>query len=140
MEIIWKGQYSYNQIFDENESFDFELKVHLENGSFIGYATEFEFAELTGGALPSIKGFFEDDHISFIKKYPYKYDSDLNGYAIIDKNQKGHEVVYDGFLNAELAIWEGTWEIIIEEEKIGKGVYRTYSDVGSWRMKQEFEK
>jgi hypothetical protein len=105
-----------------------------EKFSFHGIVWEEEFSGITGKHL-SVKGFIDEDHISFVKKYPCLYEGDENGKVIIDETKSGHEVIYDGYWNEEQGIWIGEWEVegetqIFHFEKIMTDVY-----VGAFEMK-----
>jgi hypothetical protein len=136
MDITWNGKYGYDDHFDPENTFAFILKVDDNEGSFHGIALEEEFTGLTGEAA-SVKGFADGDHISFVKKYPFRFDTQDDGAALIDRQQRGHEVVYDGYFNSETGVWEGTWEIQIDEIKIAPHKYRTSATVGFWQMNRD---
>jgi hypothetical protein len=132
----WIGKYGYS--FDEESEnfFSFEIFVDFNDGSFQGTVFEEEFSGFTGDSV-AIKGFIEEDFISFVKTYPYYYASNENGEMIVDKQMKGHEVVYEGFFNTETGEWNGEWEILMHEEKDKSmiGRYITKSIIGPWKMK-----
>lgn len=136
MDLIWKGKYSYDQDFDEESTFDFTLKVSYNDASFEGIALEEEFTGLTGEHA-TVKGFIDAEHISFVKKYPFKYEEQDDGSIIFDREQKGHEVVYDGYFNSELGIWAGDWEITYDEVKMSHGKYQESLIIGFWQMTRE---
>lgn len=132
----WIGKFAYSFEEGDDEFFAFEIVANYENGSFEGTVYDEVFSGMTGD-LAKVKGFIEHDLISFVKIYPYYYVKDLQGKTIIDKNQKGHQVVYQGYFNDETGEWEGEWEIQIYEErdKRVKGGYLTKSLIGPWNMK-----
>jgi hypothetical protein len=132
----WIGEYGYS--FDEESEnfFSFEIFADFSDGSFKGTVFEAEFSGFTGD-LVAIKGYIEEDFISFVKTYPYYYASNEKGELVVDKQMKGHEVVYEGYFNTETGEWNGEWEILIneEEDKSMIGRYITKSIIGPWKMK-----
>lgn len=132
----WIGQYGYS--FEEgNEWFySFEINAEYNNGSFEGTAFEEEFSGFTND-LVHVKGFIEDNMISFVKTYPYFWMTEENGDIFIDKGQRGHQVVYQGVFDENSAEWCGDWEIIISEErdKSQIGAFKTLRIIGPWNMK-----
>lgn len=135
MLISWKGYYCYSLEFDENEKFGFEIEAQFRDGSFTGEFSEEEFTGITG-KKGTIKGFIDHQHISFVKRFPFKYDELEDGSVLIDETREGHEVVYDGYFNHEKGIWEGEWEILVEEIKVREGEYELILDRGCWQMKR----
>lgn len=132
----WIGEYGYSFEDKSENFFSFEIFADFTDGSFQGTVFEEEFSGFTGD-LVSIKGYIEEDFISFVKTYPYYYASNENGEMVVDKQMKGHEVVYEGFFNTETGEWNGEWEILIneEEDKSMIGRYITKSIIGPWKMK-----
>ncbi len=128
----WKGKYAYEEGFPIEDSFDFELKVQYNEGSFHGIAIEEEFTKLSGETA-SVKGFIDGDHISFFKQYPFKFEELEDGITIIDRQERGHTVVYDGYFSIEKNRWEGHWEITFDEIKILNEEYEIF-DWGFWYM------
>lgn len=138
IEKHWIGQYGYSFENPEEESCAFEIKVNYTNGSFQGTAWEAIFSENCD--LPiHVKGFIEDDLISFIKTYPCLYAEDEEGTTFIDENLPGHQVVYQGYFDEESGNWSGQWEIILsgERDKSVPGAYTIKYISGPWNMKSE---
>lgn len=132
----WIGEYGYSFEKESEIFFSFEIFAESNNGSFQGTVFEDEFSGFTGD-LVIIKGFIEEDFISFVKTYPYYYATKESGEIVVDKQMKGHEVVYEGYFNNETGEWNGEWEILIHEEqdKTVNGRYITESIIGPWKMK-----
>lgn len=139
MTEIWKGQFRYDKAdYGFDDVVNFELQVEFVNGSLKGIATDPEFAELSD--LPvTVKGFIEGDHISFIKSYPLKYESDENGKSFINESTKGHDVVYDGYFDPTVNKWIGHWEIIADEIKVDLEVYQQLYVGGNWELQIPFD-
>lgn len=131
---IWKGKFSYDPIeYGIIDDVNFELYVELKNGSFEGVSYDDEFRELCD-ELAKVKGFIEDEHISFVVTYPISYSIDENDVVSIDPSKKGHDVIYDGNFIGNLGKWAGTWEILAEKVKMGKDEYFQHYSTGHWEM------
>ncbi|MCT4561070.1 MAG: hypothetical protein N4A41_06805 [Crocinitomicaceae bacterium] len=132
MKRTWIGNYIDVDKDEKVFEIPFRIDVELaENLSFTGKAWEEEFYELTN-MLIDVKGFILDDHISFINTYPCYYGVDGNMDIYVNKNEKGHQVIYDGYWNQDRGIWGGTWEIKMNivfkthdyyEEEISQGQF-----------------
>lgn len=134
MKRIWVGKYGYLYDNAETEYFSFEINATLEKGSFEGTVFEEEFSEATGDTI-AIKGFFDDDFISFVKTFPYGFWKDENDDVITDKSVSGHQVVYQGHFDQEKGMWFGEWEIEIDRAVISNDNYDVFAMVGVWEMK-----
>lgn len=132
----WIGEYGYSFEAESDKIFSFEILAQLNDGSFQGTVFEEEFSGFTDD-LVAVKGFIEEDFISFVKTYPYYYASNENGEIVVDREKKGHEVVYEGYFNFDTGEWIGEWEILMHEEKDKSkmGRYITKSIIGPWKMK-----
>lgn len=131
---IWKGKFSYNpEEYGVVEDVDFELYVELNNGKFSGKVYDNEFRELCN-ELAIVKGFIDEDRIHFVVTYPVSYSVDENDEVQIDASKKGHDVIYNGFLNPILQKWEGEWEILEEEPIEGSDDVYQYHSTGNWEM------
>lgn len=131
-EYSWKGKYAYEEDFPIEDSFDFELKVQYNEGSFQGIAIEEEFTKLSGESA-NVKGFIEEDYISFVKTYPFKFEELEDGTVAVDRSEMGHRVEYDGYFNMELNRWEGHWEIVFDHIKIFTEEHEIFNR-GFWYM------
>ncbi|XOV68314.1 MAG: hypothetical protein ACFHU9_03875 [Fluviicola sp.] len=137
MKNVWKGSYTY---FDdeENESkpIGFEIHAELVSGSFHGKVSEEEFTKLTGDKA-TVKGFVENDFISFVKTYPYAWWIEDEQYWI-NKELPGHDCNYRGFYSEADQEWSGEWEVITEKGRIGnyQEEFEAIVLTGSWKMKQ----
>jgi hypothetical protein len=136
MQVVWKGKYCYEEEFNDSKSFAFELKIDCTANEFQGISIEEEFTTLTNDS-PTVNGFIDNDHISYTLQYPYQFDIAEDGSTIIDRSKPGHEVIYEGYFNAETGNWEGEWEIEVDEIKLAQELYQTHSISGSWKMKME---
>lgn len=136
MEKEYLGNY-----FEQNEdgkeiSVGFKMKLELDKKlNFIGTVWEEEFSGITG-KLVSVRGFIDEDHISFVKKYPCKYESNENFEVAIDMDKPGHEVIYDGYWNEELENWSGEWYIQDDYELFLVNQIKTFAYFGRFEMKE----
>jgi hypothetical protein len=132
----WIGRYGYS--FEEGNEwyFSFEINADYIDGSFEGTVSEEEFTGYTND-LVHVKGFIEEDMISFVKTYPHLYIVDEKGDVYVDKSQRGHSVTYQGYFDESKSEWYGEWEVKISEErdKSQKGAYKTLHKIGPWDMK-----
>lgn len=135
MKRIYQGNY-YDIDKEGNESpFQFRIEVDIdEKLSFTGTVWEEEFTGITG-KLSTVKGFIDEDHISFVKKYPCTYEYDENGKIIIDESRKGHEVIYDGYWDENTGTWSGEWEVEGETEVFHFYEIKTKVFIGQFEMK-----
>jgi hypothetical protein len=114
--------------------YGFRMEVEIdEKHSFNGTVWEDEFSGITGKHL-SVKGFIDEDHISFVKQYPCLYEYDADGKIIIDESQLGHEVIYDGYWNEEYGNWSGEWEVECETEVFQFDKIKTSVFIGAFEM------
>lgn len=114
--------------------YGFRMEVEIdEKHSFNGTVWEDEFSGITGKHL-SVKGFIDEDHISFVKKYPCLFEFDAEGKIIIDETKSGHEVIYDGYWNEENGIWLGEWEVECETEVFQFDKIKTRVFIGAFEM------
>lgn len=120
MKRTWIGKYYDNNGVNQEDEFPFKIEVLIDSDlSFTGNAWEEEFYSLSQSMI-DVRGFINEGHINFIKKYPFRYEVDENDKPFIDKSEAGHEVQYDGYWNNELKKWEGEWEVslgIINEKQ-----------------------
>lgn len=131
---IWKGKFTYNpEEYGLMDDVDFELYVSIENGVFEGKVYDDEFRDLYDG-LAEVKGFIDEDRIHFVVTYPVSYSMDENDEVKIDPTKKGHNVIYNGFLNKDKNKWEGEWEILEEEPIEGSDDVYQYHSTGGWEM------
>ncbi|HRE76979.1 MAG TPA: hypothetical protein PLL09_04050 [Flavobacterium sp.] len=124
-EQIWKGFFSYLQgyeIIDSYVKVPFKMNLTFNGNSFIGTTIDSESENIFTEPI-KVKGFIENDKISFIVNYPYFYFKDENGQILVDKNIKHPNIEYLGFYDEMEKKFSGTWEMIIYEEKITENEY-----------------
>lgn len=124
-EQIWKGFFSYLQGYEIIDSYikvPFKMNLTFNGNSFVGTTIDSESENIFTEPI-KVKGFIENDKISFIVNYPYFYFKDENGQILVDKNLKHPNIEYLGFYDEMEKKFSGTWEMIIYEEKITENEY-----------------
>ena len=99
--------------------------------NFTGAVWEEEFSGITGKKL-TVKGYIDEDHISFVKQYPCLYEYDENGKVLIDDSQPGHDVLYDGYWDKSEGKWNGEWEVEGETEVFTNEIIQTRVYLGKF--------
>jgi len=119
----WKGLFTYLEGYETIEQYKevaFTMEITLTENSFIGTSTDSE-SKNAFDKPATVKGFIEDDKISFVMKYPCAYSKGENGEIVLDKSSKHPEIHYLGFFNEDKASVNGNWEMTIYEEKYSDG-------------------
>jgi len=131
----WSGTYTYGNEYDEpvkGKTVAFEMTLTLVNGQLKGECTDEESAAHFGEPAV-IEGSVHDNSISFIKRYPYYWQHEINGPRFLPK-LPSQEILYSGqFVNDK---FEGEWEIVtILADAHGELI--SYKSYGHWAMKKE---
>ena len=124
-EQIWKGSFSYlegDDVFDSYIEVSFKMSLTFDGDSFIGTRTDSESESIITEPI-LVKGFIENDKISFVVNYPYYYYKDENDKILVDKNLSHPNIEYLGYYDQIEKKFSGTWEMIINEEKITEEEY-----------------
>ncbi|MFI5140804.1 MAG: hypothetical protein ACHQII_00485 [Bacteroidia bacterium] len=119
----------------ENQELYFDAEFIQDKDLFTGTGRD------TGGSgaspdIATIKGFLEDDEISFIKQYTTNHYIDEEGKITIDKNVPGPEINYYGSFNKLNGMFEGHWEMLMGSQKYGEGWFDDMA-TGTWAMKRK---
>jgi hypothetical protein len=135
MKRTYHGNY-FSFDFEGNEiPFPFRIEVEIDkNFSFTGTVWEEDYAEVTS-ELSSVKGFIDNDHISFVKKYPYAFQYNKNRGLIVDGSSYGHEVLYDGYWDENTGSWQGDWEILNESAVFHARKFKSKGRIGRFEMR-----
>lgn len=115
----WKGFFSYLEGYDTIEQYrraEFTMEITLMENVFVGISTDSE-SKHAFEKPATVKGFIEDDKISFIMKYPCLYYKDNTGKIIIDRSSEHPDIHYLGFFEENKSSVVGNWEMTIYEEK-----------------------
>ena len=135
MKRTYQGHYYHPDLEGNENAFQFRIEAEIdEKLTFNGVVWEEEFTGITGKLL-TVKGFIDEDHISFVKKYPCAYEYDELGKIIIDESRKGHEVIYDGYWDENTGAWTGEWEVEGETEVFHFNEIKTHVFIGCFEMK-----
>jgi hypothetical protein len=109
----WVGYYEYGLGYDLpyfGQRVKYQIEVTFEDDNIIGTASE-EKSEYSVDSKATIKGYIEDDLISFVKTYPIK--STIQEDHTI-QNSKGEQFVnHTGILDQDKMVMYGLWTIEI---------------------------
>ncbi|WP_298539514.1 hypothetical protein [uncultured Aquimarina sp.] len=117
----WKGQFTYQDGYSDIDQYReviFEMEIKVDNDSFVGISKDSESKELFDKPA-SVKGFFDNDMISFVLKYPYSYYRDDDGTLVVEKGYEHPDIQYIGFYDEDLKEYKGNWEIVVDQETYG---------------------
>lgn len=122
---IWKGFFTYLQGYDAIDNYikvGFEMELNFDGDSFTGTSLDSESENIFQEPV-IVKGFIENDIISFVKNYPYHYYKDEDGIITVDQNLSHPDIEYLGYYDDSENKFSGTWEMIISQEKISEDEY-----------------
>lgn len=135
MKRSWIGTYTDIGKNGQDEEVSFQIDVDLDNNlNFKGKVWEEKFYSHSQ-LMIDVKGFINEDHISFIKTYPCLFEIDENYDVVIDTSKKGHDVTYDGYWNVQTKKWEGFWEVKGLSILVREGYYEEEVIIGPFEMK-----
>lgn len=132
----WSGTYILGPEYEANEgkSFDFILDLVDENRNFKGICYEAELSESFQKPI-TVTGFWDNDIISFTKKYPSRYILDEDGKNVIDSEKEQPEIFYSGEFNETENEFFGNFEMVVESFAFGQGWLES-SLTGTWTLKR----
>lgn len=116
---LWKGYFTYQDGYEPIDQYievPFSLKLTFNGTSFTGESTDAE-SETVFNKPATVKGFIEDNTISFVLNYPCAYFKDEDGKIFLDKKVKHPEIRYFGILNEDNKGYTGMWEMTVYVEK-----------------------
>jgi hypothetical protein len=134
----WAGYYYYGADYGEElheEKVKFMLFLSQKNFKFEGTSVDYE-GEISNFEKADIKGFIQNDFISFIKQYPVAILLDDDNNLITDQSKPSPEIHYTGHYNQTTKIFSGKWEMVIDRESDSLGDME-YLNTGRWEMWQE---
>lgn len=134
---IWKGFFYYEVGYSGLSTLrevKFEINIIVDNNSFEGVSKDDESKGCFDKSI-EVKGFFENNFISFILKYPYAYFRDEEDKIVIDKKLKHPDVNYYGEFDEDKKSYNGEWEMIYEVEELADGDVVEISS-GSWELRK----
>jgi hypothetical protein len=132
----WVGYYEYGLGYELpyfGQRVKYQIEVTFEDDNIIGTASE-EKSEYSVDPKATIKGYIEDDLISFVKTYPIK--STIQEDHTI-QNSKGEQFVnHTGILDQDKMVMYGLWTIEIHTiEK--DGFYEPNQCEGIWLLEKQ---
>lgn len=135
----WKGFFTYLHTYDLFDTYievAFRMDLTFNGNSFIGTSIDSESENIFMESI-MVKGFIDNDIISFVKNYPYYYYKDEDGNIIVDKDLEHPNIEYLGFYDQTEKKYAGTWEMIVSEEKISEDDYREEVVSGEFEICRE---
>lgn len=135
----WIGQFVYGPEYGDEmhgEKVQFRLFINeCSSGQFNGTSVDMEgYGANMDTAI--IKGFVNDDFISFTKEYPDYLIIDENRQIIKDPSNVKPRLNYEGHYNLLSKSFSGQWELWANEELSGEGsIVDIYT--GTWEMTKD---
>jgi hypothetical protein len=134
----WKGEFvygpEYGDIEGEKATFMFFVDKNDETG-FEGRSFDIDGVGVNA-EVAIVRGFIDDDMISFIKQYPTTVVFQQDGSLETISTKPSPEIHYIGEYNERLQMFKGSWEMVWSEVKQGEG-YLEYLCTGKWEMRKE---
>ena len=135
MECKWIGQYTYGEGYPDNvkgKSVPFELELIVNGIEFQGNFSDDETRDIFSDN-GIVKGYLENDCISFFKLYPKAWQITEEGRVKILENEDPHFIEYEGVLNQDQ--FEGSWQIPMHF--VGDdGPFTEIYGSGTWSMEK----
>lgn len=116
---LWKGHFIYQEGYEAIDQYievPFSMKLTFNGDSFTGESTDSE-SETIFDKPATVKGFIEDNTISFVLNYSCAYFKDEDGKIFLDKKAKHPEIRYFGIFDKDSKGYTGMWEMTVHEEK-----------------------
>jgi hypothetical protein len=132
----WKGTYILGPEYesDEGKLFDFILDLIDEERTFNGVCYEPEISQLFQKPI-TVTGFWDEDIISFTKKYPCLFFFDEDGKFVLDTTKEQPEIFYSGEFDETENGFSGDFEMVIDSFNYGEG-WLEDSLKGTWIIKR----
>jgi hypothetical protein len=118
----WEGTIIYGPGYGENENKElyFNIDIVQTKDTFTGTAVDTRGVGVNpDNAL--IKGFVEDNEVSFVKQYASTLWFDENNTEILLKDKPSPEINYWGTFDSVTNSIKGNWEIIITGKETEEG-------------------
>jgi hypothetical protein len=119
---------------DEGKSFEFILDLVDEHRIFNGVCYEAELSELFQNPI-TVTGFWDEEIISFTKKYPCMFFFDEEGKVVIDITKEQPEISYSGKFDKAENGFSGEFEMVVDSFSYGYGWLES-SLKGTWNIKR----
>lgn len=138
----WLGQYTYGESYGGDmagKSIPFVIEIQDRGHKISGLCIDDETKHLINEPA-TIEGSFDNNYISFIKKYPCRIITDHNLEIKAESKAPSFQIHYTGTLHKRLFsknyIFRGQWELTCPfQDEMGEVFYHTFE--GSWSMKLE---
>lgn len=114
----------------------FQMDVIDNKGNFEGTATDDESREAFKDEVITVKGFFDDGVISFLKMYPYNYYGTDHYQVDVDHSRKNHVVEYMGIWDDVEHKFVGTYAVVNNKHELDDviGIFNETYYEGDWEM------
>jgi hypothetical protein len=132
----WEGTYVLGPEYeaDEGKSYDFMLELEDENRAFTGVCYEAGLSERFHKPI-TVTGFWDENMISFTKKYPCLYLYGEDGNVVIDDANEHPDIYYTGEFDETGKGFSGDFELVVDSFRYGEG-WLELSCKGTWSMKR----
>ncbi len=130
----WKGSFTYGKGYGARtgKSVEFTFELSDNDGEFKGFSIDSETKGLIFDPI-TVKGFWEDELISFTMQYPYYFTADDDGKIIVDRKKANPEMIFSGEFLEATGKYTGDWEIPADSKE-----HSYESDLtlgrGTWEM------
>lgn len=134
----WQGYYVYGPEYGKKLSADkVTFKISLTekaDGEFEGTCIDANNANSEANTA-SVRGFTEEDFISFTKEYTLPFSIAADNEIITHSPQKRPEISYHGYYDPVTEHFSGDWEFIARESAHPDGDYVEFA-AGTWEMRK----
>jgi hypothetical protein len=137
----WVGHFAYGQEYGEDiagETVQFRLFVDsFKNGQFTGRSVDLEGIG-ANYEIAQVKGYIDEDFISFTTEFPHLYGLNEAGNTLEDKNKQHPVVSYSGEYNTNTQTFAGQWELRMEIAPVGEYWLEDIA-TGTWEMRRDIQ-
>lgn len=115
---VWKGVFAYMDGYKETDQeiiVDFTMELFFNDGSFTGTSTDSE-SEALFDKPATVKGFIDENKISFVLKYPCYYYRDENRQLALNRDFEHPEIHYLGYWDEDGNSFRGMWEMEVDTD------------------------
>ena len=133
----WQGIFTHEEGYSDIEQYyeiPFTMEIEINEGSFIGTSTDEESKDLFDQPA-KVTGFFEDDMVSFVLKYPHSYYRDDQGNICTEEEYEHPDIQYLGFYDEDLKCYAGNWEMVVDQVAFGSSFLEEVAN-GSFEMRR----
>ena len=135
----WIGYYSYGPEYGEivnGEKVEFRLFINtFQNGEFIGKSIDLDGITINQ-EVGKVRGFINDNFISFTKQFPYYEGIDEDGNSYEDRSKVPTPILYTGYYDERSKAFTGNWEIREDIMPVGEGWLENIA-TGTWEIRKD---